>query len=267
VFATLVSRRRTDAVSIDKMFLRVVQVKTIVDGEPKTNATGFLYLQDNYLYLITNRHVVLNEPTHHRPEALQVALHSNASDLRETRELTIPLYLDDAPLWREHPGLGEQVDVVAVPINDPFVVSNHFVDAFTPEDILSQNRPLPLGQEVLLVGFPLGFHDTVHHLPIVRSATIATSFSHPFKGEPYFLTDARMHRGTSGSPVVAKLLRESEVIGEREPAWFLLGVHSSALDVSDRDPEQDEKLGLNMAWYASLIPDIVAAPVAEKMTA
>jgi S1-C subfamily serine protease len=250
--------------SIDNMFVRVRKVRTITDGEPKTNATGFFYLQDNYLYLITNRHVVVNEPTDHRPEALQIKLHTNAMDLRETQDLTIPLYVDDVPQWREHPGLGDKVDVVAVPINDPLVLSNHFVGAFTPEDIRGQNKPLPMGQEVLIVGFPLGFHDTVHHLPIVRSATIATSFSHPFKGEPYFLTDARMHRGTSGSPVIAKLMRHSDVLGEREPAWFLLGVHSSALDVSDRDPEQDERLGLNVAWYASLIPDIVGAPVLQS---
>jgi hypothetical protein len=253
--------------TIDNMFLRVVRVQTVFGEETKTNATGFLYLQDNYLYLITNRHVVLNEPTEHRPDALRVTLHSDPADLRESSELTIPLYQDGVPLWREHPSLGEQVDVAAVPINDPSVLANHYASAFTPGDVLSRSRPLPLGQEVLLVGFPLGFHDTVHHLPIVRSATIATSFSHPFKGEPYFLTDARMHRGTSGSPVVAKLLRESEVVGEREPAWFLLGVHSSALDVSDRDPEQDEKLGLNVAWYASLIAEIAAAPVAEKAPA
>lgn len=116
---------------------------------------------------------------------------------------------------------------------------------------------MPLGQAVLILGFPLGFHDTLHNLPIVRSAIIASSFSHPFKGEPYFLTDARLHRGMSGSPVIANWPRRQPFFTEPAGGWRLLGIHSSALDVSDRDPEQDERLALNTAWYASLIPEML----------
>lgn len=110
---------------------------------------------------------------------------------------------------------------------------------------------------MLILGFPLGFHDTLNNLPIVRSATIASSFSHPFKGEPYFLTDSRLHRGMSGSPVIVKLLGRSEVVRNCDSEWRLLGIHSSALDVSDREPDQDERLALNSAWYASLIPEML----------
>ena len=127
------------------------------------------------------------------------------------------------------------------------------------DDILYGNEALPLGQNVLILGFPLGFHDALNNLPIVRSATIASSFSHPFKGEPYFLTDARLHRGMSGSPVIVKtpgLLRANDT---HAPEWRLLGIHSSSLDVSDRDPSQDERLALNTTWYASLIPEMLPA--------
>ncbi len=53
-----------------------------------------------------------------------------------------------------------------------------------------------------MVGFPLGFHDTLHHLPVVRQPVIASSFGLRFQGQGCFLTDARTHRGTSGAPVV-----------------------------------------------------------------
>jgi len=120
---------------------------------------------------------------------------------------------------------------------------------------------MPVGQNVLILGFPLGFHDTVHNLPIVRNATIASSFAHPFKGEPYFLTDARLHRGMSGSPVITQLRSMEEHDANQEPKWWLLGVHSSSLDVSDRDPNQDEKLALNTTWYASLLSEMIPASI------
>ena len=37
----------------------------------------------------------------------------------------------------------------------------------------------------------------------------------------------------------------------------MLGIHASSLDVLDRDPDQDERLALNTAWYASLIPEML----------
>jgi hypothetical protein len=248
---------------IDKMFIRVAKILTYNNGRTLTNASGFFYLHQGFLYLVTARHVVINEAENHRPDFLQVSLHSDADDLRVRKELPIPLYLDGVPQWWEHPEYGGKVDVVAVAVNDSRVLSNTFVATFNASDIVGVEEVLPIGQDVLIVGFPLGFHDTLHNLPIVRSATIASSFSHPFQGEPYFLTDARLHRGTSGAPVIARLPANA---GQREPAWRLLGVHSSALDVSDRDIELDERLALNTTWYATLIPEMLPVRHAAKST-
>ena len=242
---------------IDRIYLRVAKILTFAGSRPLTNASGFFYLHDEFLYLVTARHVVIDEEVHHRPDRLQLSLHSDAADLQRRTDVAIPLYLDGVPQWYQHPQYGSGVDVVAVAINDPHVLSAHDVSTFCCDDILSRDEALPLGQNVLILGFPLGFHDTVNNLPIVRSATIASSFSHPFKGEPYFLTDARLHRGMSGSPVVAKSLDRSRGFDKHLPNWRLLGVHSSSLDVSDRDPNQDERLALNTTWYASLIQEML----------
>lgn len=152
---------------IDEILVRVAEIETLGGGKVLTNASGCFFMQNNDLFLVTARHVVL------------------------------------------------------------------------------------------IVGYPLGFHDSVHHLPIVRSAVIASVYGIPFKSEPYFLTDARLHRGTSGAPVIARLSQPTDVVGESPTRWYLLGVHSAALDVSNRDPQEDERLGLNTAWYASLIPEII----------
>ncbi len=46
------------------MFLRVAKTQTFANGQPLTNSTGFFYLHDDFLYLVTARHVVINEATH-----------------------------------------------------------------------------------------------------------------------------------------------------------------------------------------------------------
>ena len=242
---------------LDDMFLRVAKIQTFADGQLLTNATGFLYLENDFLYLVTARHVVINEVCHHFPNRLHLSLHTDADDLRNWVDLSIPLYVNGIPQWYQHPQFGAAADLVAVAINDPHVLSNCLVATFCRDDILSMEEPMPLGKAVLILGFPLGFHDTVHNLPIVRSAIVASSFAHPFKGEPYFLTDARLHRGMSGSPVIAKPSARQTSFADPAARWRLLGIHSSALDVSDRDPEQDERLALNTAWYASLIPEML----------
>jgi hypothetical protein len=244
--------------AIDKTYFRVVKVHTFAGGQSLTNATGFFFLHDDFLYLITSRHVVTNPAVGHFPDGLHVSLHSNIANLQQTSSLTIPLYVDGVPQWYQDPQYAD-ADLVAVAVNDPHVLNNHVVVPFRSDDILDRHTILPLGQDVLILGFPLGFHDTMHHLPIVRRATIASSFPHPFKGEPYFLTDARLHRGMSGSPVIARIHSESDS-NSRDisgSGWRLLGIHSSALDVSDRDPVQDERLALNTAWYATLITEML----------
>ena len=35
--------------------------------------------------------------------------------------------------------------------------------------------------------------------------------------------------------------------------WKLLGIHSSSLDVGDRDRYLDHSLGLNCVWYANIL--------------
>ncbi|MEM6757583.1 MAG: serine protease [Planctomycetota bacterium] len=242
--------------AIDSRLVRVAKVLSFNNDAQVGNATAFFFLRDGFLYLITNRHVVRDDATGHYPNRLQVRVHDNPDDLTSHGELWIDL-VDKAGnhVWREHPTLGPAVDVVAVPINDPTVIASWHVDTFGPSDLMDESRALPLGQEVIVVGFPLGFEDTLHRLPLIRRATLASVYPLPFKGERYFLTDARLHRGSSGSPVVAKIMD----LATESTTWKLLGVHAASLDVSNRDPSRDERLGLNVTWYASLVRELTEA--------
>ncbi len=105
-------------------------------------------------------------------------------------------------------------------------------------------RPIPTA-----ICISVTFHDTLHHMPVVRHAVIASSFGLRFQGEGFFLTDACTHRGTSGAPVV---MREQGTMQTDLP-WILLGIHSTRLDVDTRDQLQDDALGLNCVWYADIL--------------
>jgi hypothetical protein len=123
--------------------------------------------------------------------------------------------------------------------------------AFTHNHLHTSPDQVEVGSSLLVVGFPLGFHDTLHHMPVVRHAIIASSFGLRFRGQGNFLTDARTHRGTSGAPVVMRASGQDSVSGDLP--WVLLGVHSARLDACTRDRNLDEALGLNCAWYADIL--------------
>lgn len=86
-------------------------------------------------------------------------------------------------------------------------------------------------------------------------AIIAFSLGLRFQGEGYFLTDARMHRGTSGSPAVMRAGEKEGLPGNL--CWKLLGVHSARLDIGSRDVHLDEALGLNCARYADILMTLI----------
>jgi hypothetical protein len=85
----------------------------------------------------------------------------------------------------------------------------------------------------------------------VRQAAIASSFGLRFQGRGFFVTDGRLHRGTSGAPVLVH--HEAASLQRDGLPWALLGVHSSRFDIGGRDKDEDESLGLNCAWYADVL--------------
>jgi S1-C subfamily serine protease len=242
---------RRSAIVIESLLLAATRVSTLWNKQTLTGATGFFFERDKRLFLVTSRHVVLDEASHHRPDELSIELHVDATNLGNIIQWSMPLYNGDAPQWRQAVDSGGSVDIVAVEIDRPGLPEATLLSAYSPAHLVTEFDQIEVGNPVLIVGFPLGFHDTLHHLPVARQAAIASAFGIRFQGQGYFLTDARMHRGTSGAPVVARVTAERS--GRGDLAWMLLGVHSARMDVSDRDAAQDDGLDLNCAWYADVL--------------
>ena len=242
-----------DVARVEPLLLTTVQVTTLLGDFVLTRASAFFFRRERRLFLVTSRHVLFDGETAHLPDAIEIGVHTAAGDLARSATVRLPLYADGRGLWRQGEDGGGDIDVAVLEVHRGLLPATAVLHAFGPEHLLPTLTAAEAGSPVLLVGFPLGFHDTLHHLPVVRHAIIASSFGLRFQGQGCFLTDARAHRGSSGAPVVMR----ANAPGVALP-WKLLGVHSSRFDMGGRDMAQDESLGLNCAWYADILMTLTA---------
>lgn len=241
---------------IDSLLLSATRVLTFEQQRPLTNASGFFFERANRLFLVTSRHVLVDEPTGHYPDRLELELHVDRDNLARSVGFSIPLYRNGKSVWYQGSDTAGGVDVAVIELERSALPDTTFYRAFTPEHLHRATDVVEVGSQLLIVGFPLGFQDALHHMPVARHAVVASSFGLRFQGQGYFLTDARTHRGTSGSPVVMRVPESRLRLGDLH--WMLLGVHSARLDLGSRDLLLDEALGLNCAWYADIIMPLTA---------
>jgi hypothetical protein len=236
---------------IESILLTAARLLTFEQKRPLTNASSFFFERDKRLFLVTSRHVMIDEPSKHFPDRIEIELHIDQDNLAKSTGFSIPLYRNGKSIWRQGRDTAGEIDVAVIELERAALPKSTVYRAFTPAHLHTSLDQIEIGSSMLVVGFPLGFHDTLHHMPVVRHAVIASSFGLRFRGNGYFLTDARTHRGTSGAPVVMRVAGEKPALGKLP--WQLLGVHSARLDAGTRDKNIDEALGLNCAWYADIL--------------
>jgi len=236
---------------IEPILLAAARVSTFLGQRPLTNASGFFFERGARLFLVTSRHVMIDEPSKHFPDRIEIELHTDADNLTQSTGFSIPLYRDGTSLWHQGLDAAGEIDVAVIEIERDALPGTAEFRAFTPAHLYDPEARVEVGSSLLIVGFPLGFHDTLHHMPVARRCVLASAFGLRFKGEGYFLTDARTHRGTSGAPVVLRASTDDPALGDLP--WKLLGVHSARLEAGSRDRDMDEALGLNAAWYADIL--------------
>lgn len=237
----------------EPILLTTARVSTYDGDRLMTGASGFFFERGAKLFFVTSRHVVIDAPTEHHPNRIDIELHTDAVNLTQSTQLTVWLYKDGKSVWRQGSDAGGEIDVAAIEIDRATLPPSVAMQCFTPAHLQSTLDEVEVGSPLLVVGYPLGFHDVIYHLPVVRHAIIASSFGIRFQGQGMFLTDARTHRGTSGAAVVMRAPGTDPAL-----PWKLLGVHSSRMDMNTRDLVLDESLGLNCAWYADILMTLTA---------
>lgn len=242
--------------AVDPLFLATPLVHTFLGVQALTNASGFFFSRGERLFLVTSRHVLFDEASGHRPDRIEITLHLDPHNLTLCTGFSMPLYAERRAQWRQGRDSGGEIDVAVLEIERAALPPEAVLFAFTPAHLVRDFEAVPTDAPLFIAGFPLGFQDTVHQLPVLRRAAIASPFGLRFQGQGMFLTDARAHRGISGAPVVMREAAQRPEMGAL--SWRLLGVHSSRLDMGNRDQSLDESLGLNGAWYADILLTLTA---------
>ncbi|WP_395703626.1 trypsin-like peptidase domain-containing protein [Aquabacterium sp.] len=241
---------------MDALLLATTRITTFAQSRALTSASGFFFRRAERLFLVSNRHVFADRASAHAPDRIEFGLHTHAQDLTQHALVSLPLYHAGLGQWRGATDSGGEVDVAAIEIPPAQLPADAALQAFDATHLEARDEEVALGDTLAIVGFPLGFHDTVHHLAVARSASVASAYGVRFQRQGCFLTDARTHRGSSGAPVVRRRTHGRSA-GSALP-WQLLGVHSTRMDMNTRDQAQDESLGLNCAWYADVLLTLTA---------
>lgn len=262
----------------------VIRIELINKSEVTGHATGFFYAQKNdaesgvlnldRLFFVTNRHVIKRT----KPDKLRLWIHEinkgkqfehkdfciinhGLGDFTNYSWLDIPLYTDtNKPLWKEHPEF-KGADVVVIKIDrNNFDENRFFICPFSAISFLPDIFTLYPGEDLVVIGYPFGYFDETHGLPIFKNASIASSYGIPFNGRPYFLIDARLKPGMSGSPVLTKpynmrVDKDGKLLTSDGTPYSLIGILSSerSFDYNGKEAEPE----LCVVWYAKLIEDIV----------
>lgn len=245
-------------VSINAAIPELLRTTTIVSIRkgPKElgHATAFFFSTANRVYLVTNKHVVTSMPggLSEQPDALRVRLHTDIGDPKKNADVDIPLSRAGRATWHAH----SRADVAVVDI-DQDSVRQHVVRWLTRDNFIPSNLVVSPGEDVLVLGYPLGFHDNINNLPIVRSGTVASAYGFDFRGDPAFLINATIHGGMSGGPVFTKSkegwMDTSNNFHMAPPQQFFLGIQSMRLNAPAGEPE----FGIAVVWYARVIDETI----------
>lgn len=165
--------------------------------------TGFYFMHQNRIFIITNKHVVDGVIEGHFV-AHKGKYINNERQLVDGNGVSLPF---TGASFIGHPD--PKVDVAAMNISDVInrmdatgesiywmnITKNEFL---TNEIIEKFIGPI---EEITFVGYPNGLWDSVNLQPIARKGITATACYKKFMGERKFLVDASVFPGSSGSPV------------------------------------------------------------------
>ena len=207
---------------------RDADLKTLLEtGEPmRKAATGFLYAypasenQDTgfRLWLVTCKHVV--QPGEESP-LTEVMVRMNKSG--DQGMVTFRIRKDSGPKWTFHP----KADVAVIPTSWPDLEDKGITwETFAAgRNALRRNEAVELGltegDEVFVLGFPVGWRKGRKDYPIVRYGMLAQVQGWLNNDHDTFLVDGSGFPGNSGGPVVTKPPSKTE-----QPESWLIGMVS-----------------------------------------
>ncbi|WP_419944277.1 trypsin-like peptidase domain-containing protein [Candidatus Poriferisodalis sp.] len=277
-------------------------VSTIIEAEfpvGSSQATAFFYNQLESkngngpqwrtvieTWLVTNRHALLHPSAQNETPASLITFNLREyTDAGTLKWVPIELGSDewiDRALFHPDPF----VDIAAIRMSDLIAegveAGANYMSTWmlSAENFAGQNNiDVNTASDVLVVGYPEGFYDKTNVFPIIKSGVVASRWGMHFGGNPYFLIDAKLFPGSSGSLVISKptdtVMKNGRMLYSQEKQFALLGVFSGTYQYAE-PPVQVGNLSisvtagydLGIVWYAEHIETTVqkGVPLDQAVT-
>src|SRR6266567_5502084 len=260
--------------NVNELFLSTSILHLFNESQPIGSATGFFYSNKKGRYLVTNKHVIYGEDfqtegAKPKINKLKMTLHINTStkentstlDLTSNEKFTLELFENGKKKWLEHKR--KEIDIVCIPVN--LNGTKFFTTTIPEESIDTQDINIGL-EKIFILGYPYGWYDSKHNLPIARIGHLSSPFKVPFNGDlPIMIGDIETHPGMSGSPVFMHLQDYITFQGGTQNrnlgAWrlILVGIFSGQHRWTLKDAsgkEIDIPHSLSIIWFADAIRQI-----------
>lgn len=245
----------------EDLFYSTVKISCDSLNQRKTTGTAFFFIftinNTPQIAIVTNKHVIENSTN---GEIL-----FNEDVINPSNKSAILLKLKDFEnLWIKHP----TEDIAILPLN-LFIDRIRFqtrkrirLKCYSESQILTgQNDTILNGlQNILMIGYPKGFHDTINNIPIIRQGYTATPIHINYNKERKFLADIPTFSGSSGSPVI---YYNNSGVSYENGGWsfgmtqfFLLGIASESKEYKNKNSEIWMPLNLAIVIKAAVILDL-----------
>jgi len=257
----------------------------LIENEWGKRGSGFLIKRvisetKGKIFLVTNKHVIHPEKEK-RENAKEVTLYFNVKGQNGSitgQSVKLHLQNTNGPkVIREHPD--KDIDVLAIDITTVLNTVKNIVVKLPDYSILAdkdkiKNAKISIGEDALVIDYPLGLKHFVTNFPLVRKTTLASRIGEeleiPTKENGQirnrilrgFLIDGGTSPGSSGSPVIftpgAVQMDGKGITFGRRPN-LILGVVSEARVVIIESPIGDypNLSGLALAVDADTIRETI----------
>ncbi|MBO9728409.1 MAG: trypsin-like peptidase domain-containing protein [Chitinophaga sp.] len=196
-----------------------------------TTGTGFFFSyvigSDTLFTLITNYHVVAN--TKSVRLTLTHQKKTGGPDYGKHSTFTV----SDAN-WIKHPSEDLAMIILTRQLQEQFenkFNAEIYFSCFSEGNIPNQSniKKLQAIEDVLMIGYPVGFYDKYNNLPIIRRGITSTPYFVDYENQKRFLLDIAIFPGSSGSPVM--LSNELSAINAEQ--YSLLGIACGTITKPD----------------------------------
>jgi hypothetical protein len=116
---------------------------TFEQKRPLTNASSFFFERGERLFLVTSRHVMIDEPGKHFPDRIEIELHMDADDLANSTGFSIPLYKNGKSIWRQGTDSAGEIDVAVIELERAALPKSAVYRAFGPEHLQTSQETRP----------------------------------------------------------------------------------------------------------------------------